>query len=120
MLSDVCVFIIEHASKFFADATTTKDYIFLSLGAIGQLIFMSRFLVQWVESEKKKESVIPMTFWYLSIIGSLFVLSYGFYKHEPIIVMGQFGFFVYMRNIVLIRKKLKREAACLGGEDKSA
>lgn len=73
-------------------------------GLLGQAVFMSRMVVQWVESERAKRSVIPIAFWYLSIIGSAMVLIYGFYKEDPVIILGQlFGFIVYIRNLYLIR-----------------
>ncbi|MGR3317419.1 MAG: lipid-A-disaccharide synthase N-terminal domain-containing protein, partial [Candidatus Anammoxibacter sp.] len=45
--------------------------LWVTIGFIGQFIFGSRFVVQWIASERKKESFIPMTFWYLSILGSI-------------------------------------------------
>lgn len=73
-------------------------------GLLGQAVFMSRMVVQWIESERAKRSVIPIAFWYLSLIGSAMVLIYGFYKEDPVIIMGQlFGFIVYIRNLYLIR-----------------
>jgi lipid-A-disaccharide synthase-like uncharacterized protein len=81
-------------------------------GLMGQAVFMSRMVVQWIESERAKKSVIPIAFWYLSIIGSTMVLIYGFYKEDPVIIAGQlFGFIVYVRNLALIRAHKKSESA---------
>jgi lipid-A-disaccharide synthase-like uncharacterized protein len=78
----------------------------LYLGFAGQLLFGLRFLVQWVASERKGESVIPVYFWYLSLIGSLILLAYAIFRRDPVFILGQStGFFVYMRNLVLIRRK---------------
>ncbi len=78
---------------------------FMGLGLIGQLLFSARFLVQWIASEKRKKSVIPISFWILSILGSLLLLIYAIYKKDPVFILGQsFGFIVYIRNIVLINR----------------
>jgi len=87
------------------------------IGAIGQMAFFSRMLVQWVTSERRQESVVPMMFWWLSLIGGAILLSYGIHKRDPVIIMGQsFGFVVYVRNLILIYRKRSadREAAKQG------
>ena len=64
---------------------------------------MARFLVQWIASERSGKSVIPISFWYLSLIGSTGVLIYGIGRGEPVIILGQvFGTVVYIRNLMLI------------------
>ena len=78
----------------------------LYLGFAGQLLFGLRFLVQWVASERKGESVIPIYFWYLSLVGSLILLAYAVFRHDPVFIMGQStGLFVYTRNLMLIYRK---------------
>lgn len=80
--------------------------IWVIIGMIGQSVFFMRFVIQWIVSEKKKESVIPIQFWYLSIIGSLIVLAYAIYRKDPVFILGQSaGFAVYIRNIWLIHSK---------------
>ena len=75
------------------------------IGFTGQLFFSLRFIVQWVASEKKRQSVVPIQFWYLSIIGSLLLLSYAIYRKDPVFILGQsFGFIVYLRNLYFIYK----------------
>lgn len=94
---------------YFGDMTT-GDMIWLGVGLIGQSLFMMRFVVQWIHSERHQKSVIPVSFWYLSLIGGLTVLAYGLHKAEPVIILGQLpGTFVYARNLVLIRRE-KRDA----------
>ena len=81
---------------------------FMGLGLIGQLLFSGRFLVQWIASERKKKSIVPIPFWILSILGSSFLLIYAIYKKDPVFILGQsFGFIVYIRNLILINKKRK-------------
>jgi lipid-A-disaccharide synthase-like uncharacterized protein len=75
------------------------------LGLLGQILFFSRFLVQWVASEKKGRSTIPLSFWYFSIGGGSLLLIYAIWRRDPVITLGQLvGLFVYVRNLVLIRR----------------
>ena len=81
------------------------------LGLLAQGVFFSRFLVQWIISEKKGESHIPVAFWYLSIVGSMLMLAYTILRKEPIIAMGQTtGLIVYLRNLALIKRKKEEDA----------
>lgn len=87
----------------------TIDLIWLSIGLAGQCLFMSRFIVQWIHSERHGESLIPVSFWYLSLLGGLIVLAYGFHKLDPVIILGQLpGTLVYSRNLVLIHRNKNR------------
>ena len=79
--------------------------LWVALGFLGQLAFSARFLVQWISSEKKKQSVIPIYFWYFSLIGGLILTVYAYHRRDPVFLMGQlFGLIVYVRNLTLIRK----------------
>lgn len=83
-------------------------------GLVGQALFTSRFLVQWIASEKEKKSVIPTAFWYFSIAGGLIVFVYGVGRDDLVIMLGQgAGIFIYARNLYFIHreKKLARELA---------
>jgi lipid-A-disaccharide synthase-like uncharacterized protein len=83
----------------------TADIVWLAVGLLGQTMFMMRFLVQWVHSERHQKSVIPVSFWYLSLVGGLTVLAYGIHRAEPVIILGQLpGTLVYARNLMLIRR----------------
>jgi lipid-A-disaccharide synthase-like uncharacterized protein len=80
-------------------------------GFLGQAAFSARFIVQWIVSEKNKESTIPVAFWYLSLVGGLILVVYALYKKDPVFVIGQgSGLVVYIRNLVLIKKKQQAEA----------
>ena len=82
------------------------EILFLIVGFLGQGLFASRFIVQWIFSEKKGESYIPVVFWYLSIFGGLGLLTYAIFRKDPVIIVGQtFGIFIYLRNLILIYKK---------------
>ena len=81
------------------------------LGMLGQVLFFSRFLVQWIASEKKGKSTIPLSFWWLSIGGGLLLLIYALWREDPVITLGQsVGLFVYLRNLVLIRRHKTAQA----------
>ena len=85
---------------------SNTELIFLIIGFTGQGLFASRFIFQWVMSEKKGESYIPIIFWYLSIFGGIGLLIYAIFRMDPVIIMGQtFGIFIYLRNLILIYKK---------------
>ena len=82
------------------------DLAWLILGLAGQSLFMMRFIVQWLHSERHKQSLIPVSFWYLSLFGGLIVLAYGFHRSDPVIILGQLpGTIVYTRNLMLISRK---------------
>lgn len=82
------------------------DYLWLTIGFIGQGIFSARFVVQWLISEKVKRSVIPVAFWYLSLLGGLTLLVYSIYKQDPVFILGQStGVFIYARNLYLIQRE---------------
>jgi len=84
----------------------TADIVWLAVGLLGQTMFMMRFVVQWIHSERHQKSVIPVSFWYLSLIGGLTVLAYGIHRAEPVIILGQLpGTLVYARNLMLIRRE---------------
>jgi lipid-A-disaccharide synthase-like uncharacterized protein len=82
------------------------DRVWLATGFLGQVIFFMRFLVQWIASERRGESVIPIAFWFLSLTGSLILLTYAIHIRDPVFTLGQgFGFTVYIRNLMLIYRK---------------
>ena len=90
----------------FISSLTYNEVIFLLIGFIGQGLFASRFIFQWIYSEKKGESLIPVAFWYLSIFGGLSLLTYAIFRKDPVIISGQlFGILIYARNLYLIYNK---------------
>jgi lipid-A-disaccharide synthase-like uncharacterized protein len=81
-------------------------------GFAGQAFFSARFIVQWIVSEAKKKSVIPIAFWYLSLLGGLFLLTYAVLRHDPVFIVGQAaGLIVYVRNLILIYRQRREPAA---------
>ena len=95
--------------NYFSNLSSIEIF-FLTIGFLGQGIFASRFIVQWIYSEKKGESSIPIIFWYLSILGGLGLLTYAIFRKDPVIIIGQlFGIIIYSRNLFLIYRKNKKK-----------
>lgn len=85
------------------------DRIWLLIGFLGQGLFAMRFLVQWLHSERRRESVVPLAFWYFSLAGGVTLLAYASYRLDPVFMAGQaFGLLVYSRNLTLIRGQRRR------------
>ena len=83
---------------------TVDFWLVLGLGA--QAMFSARFLVQWIVSERRKQSTMPKVFWYLSLAGSTMLLLYAIHRRDPVFILGQsFGFMVYVRNLMLWGKQ---------------
>ncbi len=90
---------------FFYDVFVTRFDFWLGFGVIAQLLFGLRFIVQWIASERAGRSVMPVAFWFISLVGGLLTLVYGLVRREPIIIIGQFlAIFIYVRNLMLIFK----------------
>lgn len=83
--------------------------VWLYMGFFAQLLFFSRFLVQWLISEKQGRSVVPTIFWHISLVGGVLLLIYSIHIKDPVFIVGQsMGVFIYLRNIILIEKQKKR------------
>ena len=92
----------------------TVERLWLLIGFLGQSLFFCRFFIQWIASERKKESVFPIAFWYFSIGGGLILLAYAIHRRDPVFITGQsVGLFVYLRNLYFIRRT-KRQLAQAG------
>jgi lipid-A-disaccharide synthase-like uncharacterized protein len=77
--------------------------IWLLIGFLGQFLFAARFAVQWVASERKRESHVPVQFWYFSLIGGAIMTAYAIHRRDPVFIVGQAsGLIVYVRNLMLI------------------
>lgn len=87
----------------------TTDQVWLAVGFLGQALFSARFLVQWIASERKRKSVVPIEFWYFSIGGGLTLLAYAVHRLDPVFIVGQAaGLFVYARNLYFIHRRPER------------
>ena len=84
----------------------TESSFWIVVGFLGQIFFTSRFLVQWIVSERRRESVIPLAFWWFSLLGGATLLSYAVWRQDPVFILGQAtGLVVYTRNLVLIGRR---------------
>lgn len=87
----------------FLGAETRGELIWILVGLGGQIMFMTRFMLQWIATEKARRSVIPVSFWWFSIAGAAILLAYAIYRADPVFILGQsLGFFIYSRNLWFI------------------
>ncbi|MHA1523758.1 MAG: lipid-A-disaccharide synthase N-terminal domain-containing protein [Alphaproteobacteria bacterium] len=86
------------------------EELWIGIGFAGQGLFTARFLVQWIASERQRQSVIPVVFWYFSLAGGSVLLSYAIWRGDPVFIVGQgAGLIVYIRNLYFIH--INRAAA---------
>ena len=77
----------------------------LIYGSMGPIIFTLRFVYQWIYSKRKDESLLPIGFWVISLLGALIIVSYAIYRRDPVLILGQStGLIAYSRNIYLSRR----------------
>ena len=85
-----------------------SEFLWVSLGTFGQLVFFSRWIIQWIYSEKYKSSVIPVAFWWCSLFGGIITLVYAHHIGSfPFMLAQAIGIVVYFRNLFLIYRKIK-------------
>jgi lipid-A-disaccharide synthase-like uncharacterized protein len=79
--------------------------VWLVVGFLGQACFSARFLVQWIASERRRRSVVPVYFWYFSVAGGVILLAYAIHRMDTVFILGQAaGLLVYARNLYLINR----------------
>ena len=89
-----------------------ETLIWIAIGFGGQALFMMRFLVQWWSSEKAKQVVVPVAFWYFSIAGGVVLTVYAVHRNDPVFIFGQgLGLIIYFRNLFLHYRGQGRGAA---------
>lgn len=82
------------------------DKIWLAVGFAAQAMFASRFVIQWIYSEKHRRSIIPVAFWYFSLAGGSILFAYALHIGDPVFIVGQgCGIFIYLRNLYLIMRE---------------
>jgi len=99
--------------------TTPLGIAWVGVGLLGQILFTGRMLVQWLVSERKRRSVIPVAFWWMSLLGASMLLAYFLWRKDVVGVLGQAtGWFIYMRNLWLIyRRSIRRRIAADPGPE---
>ena len=84
------------------------DKTWLAIGLLGQALFSARFIVQWLQSERVKKSVIPSAFWYFSMAGGATLLAYAIHRRDPVFIIGQgTGLIIYFRNLQFLWRDRK-------------
>jgi lipid-A-disaccharide synthase-like uncharacterized protein len=84
--------------------------VWVLIGLFGQSLFMMRFIIQWIHSERAQQSVVPEAFWYFSLSGSMIVLIYAVHQKDLVFILSQsLGTIIYVRNIQMIWRN-KRKA----------
>jgi lipid-A-disaccharide synthase-like uncharacterized protein len=95
--------------------TITQEQVWGAVGLMGQGAFTARFAVQWFASERKRETVMPVAFWWLSLAGGLITLTYVIHLGSLALTLGQsMGLLVYVRNLMLVSKAKRRAARRAG------
>ena len=94
------------AAAAYVHALTPYEVGWITVGFLGQFLFMMRFLWQWIQSERQKRSIIPIAFWYFSLAGGVTLFAYAVHRRDPVFITGQMlGIVVYTRNLLLIRRE---------------
>jgi lipid-A-disaccharide synthase-like uncharacterized protein len=105
-------------SRFYYDQQTARGWlsavfnvtspiglVWVAIGLSGQLLFSGRMIIQWFASEKSKRSVVPVSFWWMSLLGATMLLVYFIWRRDIVGILGQAtGWIIYVRNLVLIRR----------------
>ncbi|MCB1507715.1 MAG: lipid-A-disaccharide synthase N-terminal domain-containing protein [Hyphomicrobiaceae bacterium] len=91
--------------------------VWILLGFVAQAMFMMRFMVQWIASERVGRSIVPIAFWFFSVGGGVLLLIYSIQRQDPVYIAGQaLGLLIYFRNLWLIYKEHRRSALPDGGK----
>lgn len=88
---------------------TWTEFWWVVFGLSAQAMFMMRFVVQWLASERAGRSIVPVAFWYFSVAGGVMLFAYAVYRRDPVFVLGQsLGLVIYFRNLWLIHGEKRR------------
>lgn len=95
----------------FFNITGWANFAWVAIGLLGQMAFFGRMMIQWVVSEKSRESVVPELFWWFSFLGGVCLFTYFVWRVDIVGVLGQStGVVIYARNLRLIQKQKRRAA----------
>jgi lipid-A-disaccharide synthase-like uncharacterized protein len=87
----------------------STEQFWLSIGFLAQACFGMRFIIQWVASESRKESVVPVAFWIFSVCGGLTMLGYAIHRRDPVFIVAEvIGISIYLRNLHFLRTTRRR------------
>lgn len=118
-MNGVLALVVEVAERgsWWPESWYGRFWVLFGFGA--QAVFTARFIVQWIASERRRKSHVPIAFWYLSMAGAIMLFTYAVvWKHDPVVALGQTtGGIVYVRNLMLLRREKKHAQP---GESKGA
>ena len=98
--------------------TSPIGLLWVGLGLFGQILFTGRMIVQWIASERSRRSVVPVAFWWMSLIGAVMLLTYFIWRNDIVGILGQStGFVIYLRNLILIAAHQRVAASDSGDAD---
>ena len=101
--------LIWHGGKFLG----IEWHAWKVIGWMGNAVFFSRFFVQWYATEKQKKVVVPVSFWWLSLVGSLLLLTYGLYQRDSVFIFAYaFTWIPYIRNLIIGHRHAKAHQTC--------
>ena len=97
------------------DALSGQELAWIIIDFVAQFMFMMRFVMQWIYSERARRSIVPEVFWYFSILGGAMLLAYAIHRADPVFIAGQsLGLLIYSRNIYFIWREKKDGAGSSG------
>lgn len=100
------------------DQFLTTERLWIIFGFAAQFVFFLRFGVQWYVSEKLKKSIIPISFWYISIIGTVMIILYSYHQKDIVFFVANVASLViYFRNIALLNKTNKNSVSVVGVDE---
>lgn len=103
---------IDAISLWFHNVFVAQFDVWVILGLVAQAMFMMRFVVQWIASERVGRSIVPVAFWFFSIGGGILLLTYSVIRQDPVFIAGQaLGLVIYFRNLYFIFREKKQGAA---------
>jgi len=87
------------------EIATPTEIAWEIVGLVGHFFFFSRFVVQWIASEREKKTVVPEAFWYLSLLGTVIVLTYSLHVGRPVFMLAySLNIVIYVRNLYIHRR----------------
>jgi lipid-A-disaccharide synthase-like uncharacterized protein len=96
-------------------------HVWKVVGWMGNAVFFSRFFVQWIATEKRQQVVIPVSFWWLSLTGSVLLLTYGIHQRDSVFIFAYaFTWIPYIRNIVIYQRNRANQRRCLSCNTRTA
>ena len=99
-------------ATWFHDVFVAQFDVWIAIGFAAQAMFSARFLVQWIASERAGRSVVPVSFWFFSIVGGASLFVYALSRQDPVFIAGQgAGLLIYARNIWLILRERRSALA---------